>query len=355
MSFHQVYTEQDGGGDRVWLGTLAHVSDLQWSTVWPGGPEKASLKFWRDARFDHRAIERGRTVGICVSAEKTFVGELTRPGRGSPWEIEVDGLAVLGNNFTAHAPTSGNPFNCNEVVDDAIDRGLPWVSRPDLPTGGGDKTADPGASERLSVAATLSRVLPESGKTWHVDAYGRVIEDSLASAVPTYLLLTDDPGRGRDEGSSPASALLVVYNDVSGLTQTVWARDGVVEGLRRAHELILDITGRGKMDSVAAQAIGAAHLVLNGARVPWADSFTLARGMVRNAHGTPVDPATVQPPMVARLLLTDPDHIAETNFAAPTDFLVRRVTYYDETDTIDVEPFDMWKTDLKSLLAGTAQ
>ena len=34
-------------------------------------------------------------MGICVGAGKHVTGVLSRPGRGNPWEVEVDQLASL--------------------------------------------------------------------------------------------------------------------------------------------------------------------------------------------------------------------------------------------------------------------
>lgn len=355
MSRHQIYLESPGGGDRCWLGLLGQVSGLQWSQSWPGGPEKASCKFWRDARYNHRALTQGNRVGISLGPGRALNGRLARAGRGDPWELEFDGLAVMGNDYIADAPTSGNPFNLNESFDAATGRGLPWVRRVSLPTGFGDPSSSGGDVERVTVAAALSRVLPESGRSWRVDTDGTLVLDTLPTTV-THQLLTADPGGGRTVAGYVSALQVVFNNSATGKVGTVWVRNAAAEARRPdAVEQVLDVTSRGKMTSTVATQIGQAKLaVLGPQRTPWADSMRFAKGMIRNAYGTPVDPAAVRLPILARLLLIDPDHPAETNYSAITDLWVRRITYFDDTDTIDLEPLDLAGSDLKSLLGSAS-
>lgn len=351
MGRHQVFSDSPAGGDRVWLGTIGQITGLQWSWSWPGGPEKASFKFWRDARYNHRALTQGRTIGICVGAGKHVTGILSRPGRGNPWEIEVDGMGVVGNNYIAEA---FDPFDLDAVVDAAITRGLPWTRITNMPTGIGDRSSGGGDAQRLSVAGALSKVLPETGQSWHINPDGGAIVLDTLPTTPTHLLLTADPARGRTVADY-VSAYLVVYNDsASGKVQTTWVRSTPAENVRPPVEEILDLTGRGQMTGTQARVIAGARLTIKGQRAPFADSFTFAHGMVRNLYGTPVDLASLKLPMLARLMLTDPDHPAETSYAAATDLLIRRITYFDDTDTVELEPLDLTSSDLKSLLGSAS-
>jgi hypothetical protein len=121
-------------------------------------------------------------------------------------------------------------------------------------------------------------------------------------------------------------------------------------------ERVLDLTHRGSITAAVAATIAQARLLLfTGTRMPWASSFTFSKGMVRTLSGSVIDPATVRPPMLARMLLTDPDHPAETNYSSVTDMLVGRTTYFDDTNTVQVEPFDFEGTDFKSLMKHAAQ
>lgn len=353
MTRRGVYTESKSGGDRVFLGELGKIDGLQWSWTWPGGPEKATFRFSRNARFHHRGLTQGRTLAIPCGGGRVWRGNLAAPERGDPWTLEADGLGALASSYIADAPTSGNPFNLQEVVTQAIARGLPWNPVSGLPTGAGDQSTSGGDAERLSVAGVLSRVLPEFGETWYVDADG----DLQVAGIPTQVshnFLTADPAGGRTVHGY-VSAYYVVFNHrTTGAVATVWVRNAEAEVSRPPVEEVLDLTGRGNMTQATAVMIARAKLALAGPRLPFADSFTFARGMVCNQYGTPVDLATVRPPILGRLLLTDPDHPAETSFAAFTDILIRRTTYYEDTDTLEVEPLDLRNSDLRSLLGNTS-
>lgn len=350
MSRHQVCTTALNGSDKWFLGRLAHIDGLQWSHTLPGGPEKIELTFHQDSRFNHRALVPGRLMIAYVGAGRAWAGMLTDPGRGNPWKVRGDGFAVLINNMRAAEGASGNPYNLNEVFDAAVARGL-MVTRPNLPTGSANLASLGGGGERPSLARALTRALLDVGKTWYVDNDGD-LQLQTPFVKPTHLLLTSDPGGGRTV-SGHVSAYLVHYHDASrGKQATLFVRNAALEGKNLPIiEKTLDLRHRGSITAAVAATIAQAQLLLfTGARMPWADSFTFSRGMIRTLAGSVVDPATVSTPLLGRMLATDPDHIAETNYTFITDMFAGRTVYNDDTDTLTVEPFDFEGTDFKDML-----
>lgn len=80
--------------DGIWLRTLGHVANIEWSTRYgdgPCGPDLATVEIDLDPKNDTGLLRMGRTINVYDRGVLVFGGVISGPGRGTPRTIEVKG------------------------------------------------------------------------------------------------------------------------------------------------------------------------------------------------------------------------------------------------------------------------
>lgn len=338
-----VATEAPDGGDRVWLDSIGVVQALRFSTD-AHGDLAASWQMILDPRGDHHGIQPGRQVLIPVGT-RLWRGIMNNPRRGDVWEFTADGQAHLAQNYTALAPTTGNIYNLDEVVDAAIGRGLPWTRAGALPTTGGGQ-----GSGADTVGGVLDTVTEDNNKIWQVN------RDSELRAVtrPTniaYLLLATDTGGGRTVQGF-VTDVHVTYRDSADYAIKTITRSATSRPFGR-FEQPLDETYRGAISTSRAQTIGDNYLARRGPRLAFTQAFTVTDGQLLTTGGTAVDRAGVQAiDGCVKVLLVDPDTAAGELTYAATVFPLGETEYDEDAGVLTVTPMDLTRTGLAAVFSS---
>lgn len=318
-----VFTEQVGGGDRIWLDGLAIVAGLRYSKTYPGGACTASWQMTLNALARHRAWAPGREVGIACGASTIWRGDLDNPTRGTVWQLSAQGGAADAKRFAALADDdTGSALDLASVLTNANGRGLGWTLPGSFPTVT-DSTSPSGSIMCDEALAEVS-----AGQTppqfWSVDA-NRVLTIGESPADSSFILLATTPGGGRTLDQF-VTDVIVIYQAATGVIKTV-TRSATSRPFGR-FEYVLDITAQGLLPDVQAEAAGDAYLATNGARAKFTDPFTVTAGQLLTSGGQPVDLATFSPGVRFNVILTDPDSAGEVTLA-PVVSCVAGFTDYD--------------------------
>jgi hypothetical protein len=341
-----VVTDKWDGTDPVRLGELGHVRELKFSHADPGGPLAAEFSLDIPPSTSPAALKPGRKLTIYAGTSVVWVGTTIAPERGVPWKIKADGLGAAAKNYRA---TGTNPYNLNTAVPNAVTRGLPWTVPSGLPIGDGDANTDQGPPA-LTVADVLKDVCPGVGFTWWLDLTG-LLHVALPPLVPTVLFTSHSPGGGRVLSDYVTDYWVVYLDSSTAANAKVWVSNAAAKAVLPIIEEDLDLTSRGAMTAAQATAAGVARLALYGPRIPWAGTFSFAPGQVLNLGGTPTDPVFVRPPIMGRLIQTDPDHASDLTYSDFPNMRVGQTEYDDDLGTLNVVPYDVDR----SVLAGAVK
>lgn len=334
MSRLAIYSEANGGGDRIYLDMLGVVSAIRYSTVYPGGDETAQWQMTLDARRTHRALATGRRISIPYGTSTGWQGTLDNPQRGNPWQFTATGRPAEAKNYQAVAPTTGNALALNEVVDNAISRGLAWTRPSSLPS----VTDAQDQSGSINLDDALTAVGQAVSQYWTLSRSLAVTMAALPTTL-TYVLMASDTAGGRTLGDY-ATDVYVTYLDWNSNAPTTILRSATSRPFGRV-EKNLDITNLNAIPLAQAQAAGDSYLATNSARLRFLGAFTVTYGQLLNPGGTPVDLATIQAGSVVRILLTDPDTAAGELALGAVQLVVGQTDYDVDSDTLTLTPMDV--------------
>lgn len=337
-----VFTEAPGGGDRCHLDVIGVVGGLRYSTS-INGDLTASWQMQLDPKTNHRALAPGRTVRLPYGAAKGWRGVLGNPRRGDVWEFNAQGFPWLAKNRLAVSSGSGNGLDLDDVVDEAISRGLPWTRTASLPALAAGTQQD----GTQSLSDSLTTVCDAKGKLWTVDRDGNV----TAAVRPTnvaYILQANDTAGGRTVIGF-ATDVFVTYWDID-----TW---GVATVLRSVtsrpygdFEDVLDITDLGPITETQAQEHGDNWLAKRAPRLRFTQAFAATHGQLLSPGGTPVDLATVQAhDGLVKVLLTDPDSAAGELSLGAVRVPMGETDYDVDADVLSITPLDSTPTGLRAL------
>lgn len=346
-----VWTEDPGGGGtRVFLNRLggpSAVTGLRWSTTYPGGDSEWSCDLSFDPTRDHLGLKLGRKLVIAKGGATRFQGSLDQAERGQPWQLSGQGLAVIGGAFTA-VDSSGNANTLNNIVDQAITRGLPWT-RPSSLTSAG--TA---ASGSKTIAQSLADVGKALGTVWSLSARGALTMAAPPTA-PSYILQTAQPLNPVVTGLTQAVGQ---YQSTSTATATKTASDSDAQDEYGKREGRYDMTGLGVITATNATTYLTNWLDANIAHKTYTDPITVAAGQLRAytpsdgtrpaGMGGPVDLATVRAGCLVAVLDATAGHTA----AGQLQILVGRTDYDADTDTLQLTPVGAKGQNLLAVLYG---
>jgi hypothetical protein len=355
----------DGTGLR-YLGTLGTVSGLSYSFTVPGGCEQLACTLQPlGSLLRTDALNPGRTVEVMLGGGSVWDGILDEPqqGDGDSWSITAQGSGTLGSLYAADYSGSWSAAVPDQVITDAISRGLNWIA-PSIGHPAGlflGQAPDPGS---VMVDDMLNQLTQLGGLTWQVKHAPR---GNLPQAwpvsplTPNRLLIAGDPAPRTLGGDYNAINLRYQVTADNGAGHpatfaTVWRTDAASIAKHGRRETYYDLSSVGPMLLAGVQDIGDAVLA-RYQRASFAGPFTVRTGQLLTLGGQPVDLGVFycgnEGPMTCRTLLTDEAFGGEVN-AGPVTFMVGRYTCDDDAGTASVEPFGSVREDFASLLASVA-
>lgn len=356
----QVKTMTPAGGDVRWLGSIAHVANLSYSYVMPGGPDQLTCTLQAPATAREPAINPGRTVSVIRGGHQVWAGKLDEPvPTASGWNLSAVGVGNQGSDFQAYYALTWPTGQPDEAVNRTLSRGLQW-SNPGVGTPAGMWTGqapDPAAS---TVTDLLNLLCTRGGLTWYVSSQpGGVPGNNLSvfplPTVPNRLLACSTPVPRTLGGD--INAIYIRYqsaadNATTGAAATfatTYVSNAASVAAHGTMEAYVDLSSAGTLTLAAAQGVG--NSVLGRyQRASFAGPFTVAPGQLMNLGGQPVDLGCEQAGTVCQLILTDYGYGGEVT-QGPVTFLVGGYAYDDQAQTAQVIPFQSVSQSLSSLLS----
>ena len=348
------------GGQLVWLGTLGVATGVTTSSTFPGGAEKMSCSLMVPAAYRSSVLEVGNTVDVYRGGHRIWNGVLDEPSPSTNgWAITAAGAGVQGQDFQATYTTwpAGQP---DQVVNNAIARGLPWVN-PGIGSPSGIWLGQQMDSGAQKVADTLNMACLRGGLSWFVNSGpGGAIGNSLSVAplptTPTRLLVAGNPVTRTNGGD--VRGIWVRYqatadDNTTGAVAT-YATTEVINTGHGGSEQYLDLSNAGVLTLTAAQNVAKAILQIYQ-RSSFAGPFDLLPGSLLNMGGQPIDPGCEQAGEVYRLLLADFAYGGDTLPVTPVQFIGGAVEWNDEALTGTVTPYQQLDQSMSGMLSGVSQ
>lgn len=364
MSRGKVRTIAPDGTGLRYLGTLGPVSGLTYSFTVPGGCEQMSCTLGADPLLRTDALNPGRRVEVCLGGGTVWDGITDEPQQtDSGWQITAQGSGTFGSLFNADYSGSWATAVPDQVITDAISRGLGWVtSSIGHPSGiflG--QAPDPGST---FVDDMLNQLTQLGGLTWTVKHAPRGNLPQMWSipiTTPTRLLISSAPAPRTLGGDYNAIELRYQVTADQGAGHpatfsTLYRTNAASIARHGRRETFYDLSSVGTMNVSDVQAIGDSVLS-RYQRASYAGPFTVRPGQLTTLGGQPVDLGVFwlgnEGPMVCKLLLTDQGWGGEVSAAAPV-FMTGRYEYDDDSNTATIAPFESVREDFSSLLAAAA-
>lgn len=356
----QVVTSLPGGGDPRWLGSIGHVTGLNWSTVMPGGPDQLTCTLQVPATERVPAINPGRTVSVIRGGHQVWAGKLDEPvPTASGWNLAAVGVGNQGSDFQAYYALTWPTGNPDEAVNRTLSRGLQWVN-PGIGTPAGmwlGQAPDPAAG---TVTDLLNLVCSRGGLTWYVSSQPGGVPGNDLSVFPlpttvNRLLVCNTPVPRTLGGD--INAIYIRYqsaadNAATGAAATfslTYVSNAASVAAHGTMETYVDLSSAGTMTLAAAQGVGSSVLAAY-TRASFAGPFTVGPGQLLNLGGQPVDLGCEQAGTVCRLILTDGSYGGEV-VPGPVSFIVGGYSYDDQTQTAQVSAFQSLDQSLTGLLS----
>lgn len=344
MSRLGVFTAAPDGSDVIWLGQLGKVAGLRFSRCYPGGDRDATWQMNLGPRFEHRAVQQGRQVGLTNG----WRGNLDNPVRGDVWQFTAIGAAALAKRYLAVAPTSGNALNLAEVLATANTHGLGWTVSGSLPTlaAGTVPSATIYLDDALDQVSAGQPVPPY----WFLDRHF-TFTMGPPPTEPGYILLATDTGGGRTMDAF-ATDVYVTYLQATNTLATVVRSNVAARTQFGRFEVPDDISGLGLLAASQANDKGDGFLAKNSARAKFLNSWPVTHGKLRTANGTPIDLAYAVPGVLTSVLVTDPDSAGDVGISGPTNVLGGQTDYDCDSDVLTFTPTESAQDSLQALLAN---
>lgn len=337
MSREQVVSEAPGGGsDRFYLDQFGQVTSLVLDWNYPGGQDTATWNLAADEHFSHRALAPGRFIAAYSGGLQVWRGRMQEPTRGVPWTCTATGIGQAAADFTAIATASkGGGLALNQVVDNAINRGLPWSRIDTLPFASGLNFT----SGQQTVADVLNAAAQALGVYWTLDYFGHVSMNTPPNGVQYTVMSQSDPGGRSTDGYATAVAVQWVSANTKNTVTSITTNPDAVRAFGTI-EAPLDLSSFGSMNDATQAAAGLAYLNLRSPRTFFSGQLTLTDGQVCNFGGQPVDLASVTPGQRMRIHWTDVDPFGEINPTTPLDIMIGHTSYDSDAGTLTITPLD---------------
>jgi hypothetical protein len=356
----QVVTSLPGGTDPRWLGSIGHVTGLNWSFAMPGGPDQLTCTLQVPATERVPAINPGRTVSVIRGGHQVWAGKLDEPvPTASGWNLSAVGVGNQGTDYAAFYANTWPAGLPDEAVNRALARGLQWAN-PGIGTPAGmwlGQAPDPASS---TVTDLLNLVCSRGALTWYVSSQPGGVPGNDLSVFPlpatvNRLLVCSTPVPRTLGGD--VNAIYIRYqsaadNATTGAPATfaiTYVSNAASVAAHGTMETYVDLSSAGTMTLAAAQGVGSKVL---GAyqRASYAGPFTVGPGQLLNLGGQAVDLGCEQASMVVQLILTDGSYGGEV-VPGPVTFAVGAYAYDDQSQTAQITPFQSVNVSLSGLLS----
>lgn len=353
----QVFTAAQDFSHLRYLGSLGHVTGLNYSYACPGGCDQLACTLQISSLSFPDAIDVGRWVYVVRGSSIIWTGKTDEPQPSSAgWQVTAHGSGTYGADFAAIYSGNWGSGTPDIAVNQAITRGLAWIN-PGIGTPSGMWTGQPVDDGAQQVTDLLNLICTKGGLTWYVSTRptGNILRVFPLPTTVTNLLVSNTPvprtlggdvnaiwlryQSKSDAAASPATFGTVVATDPNSI-----ARHGTME-------TFADLSSAQVLSATAAKAVGTA--VLNRyQRASFAGPFAVGPGQLLTTGGAPVDLGAGMPyaPMVCRLMLTDQSYGGEIT-PAPIEFLAGAYAFDDDSQTATITPFQSLRTDFASLLS----
>lgn len=362
----QVAVAPPGSSNWQWLGTLGQVTALTYSYVCPGGADKMTCTILVPASYQSQLFYPGWQVKIVRGGHDIWHGKLDQPSYqpGQGWTLTAVGNGNRGTDFNAYYTSTWPASQPDQVISQAIGRGLPWAS-PGYNSASFasqfwlGQSVDAGAQ---TVTAFLNLITSRGGLTWYVNSLpgGLYNTDDLQifplPTVPTRLLVATAP-IARTLGGY-VNYLLIRFAasaDAAGTSAATYAYTTATNPRSiTAHgqlEAYFDLGDAPVMTATQAQAIGNYALQAYAA-ASYSGPFTVSYGQLLNMGGQAVDIGCEGAGSMVKLVLADSAYGGAVDLSVPVTFVVGSLSYNDMTQTAQVSPFATLNENLSSLLAG---
>lgn len=347
----QVVSLAPSGDHPRWLGEIAHVAGLTYSSAYPGGCDKASWVLQKPPTYRDISMDPGRIIRIYRGASIVWQGQHDEPQPADTgWTMTAHGNGSMGTQFDDVYTTWDDP---DDHVNQAIARGLPWRN-PGISTSGlwlGDQVDS--ASE--TITDFLNSITVQGGKGWTVDRRDGTLSVAALPAAADRILVATSPVPRTVNGD--VNSLWLYYQATADDSATgAAATYGLVNVTNAADidrhgtwEDYYDISDNGVMTSLSAESNGQ-NVLARYNRASFAGPFQVQPGQLLTLGGYPVDLAAEQAGHVCRLVLTDYGYGGEVN-PGPVSFCVGAYAYNDQAQTAQITPYQSLDQSLTGLLS----
>lgn len=347
----------DGSQPRA-LAQLGPVSPATYSFTTPGGCDTLTASFYRPPRYRTDALDPGRLLRGYRGGAVVWSGIVDEPAPGDQgWAVSAHGAGAFGNDYRAIWTGTWGASSVDQIVNNAIGRGLAWVN-PGIGSPAGMWTGQAVDSASTSVTDVLNNACTKGSLTWLVTTTGA---GNTLAVIPrpsaaNRLLVADAP-LARSVVLEPTT-LYVRYQsggDKGGSAATYGLTSVTTAGLEAATgrlEDYMDLSSAGVQTATAAQA--PAQAVLNKyRRAAFTDQIIARHGSLLNLGGVPCDPGCYftegQQGMVCRLLLADYTPPSDVIVGAPT-VLIGSYSWDDAAMVATITPAESLRHDFSSLM-----
>ena len=349
------------GGSGFLLNGLAHVSPPKYSYTIPGGCAQLTATLYKPPRWRHEAIKVGRRLEAHRGGSVVWSGILDepQPSDDAGWALSAHGAGSDAASYRAIYSGSWTTASPNDVVDQAITRGLDWIRSTDISALSGLWIGQKPDSASMSVADLLTLVCHKGGLTWQVQSIpqGNVLSVfALPTAATRLLVATNAVPQTVVDGSD---VIYLRYQSAwdSGRTPATYAVTSVSNSdlitATGRREDYADLSSAGTMSAGSAQAVGN-QVLKRFTRAAFTQSFAVRPGDLLNMGGQPVDLGAFYGDginaVVCKLLLGDFAYGGEIT-RGTVQFLVGTYEWDDAALTATVTPFESVRHDFATLLS----
>jgi len=351
----------DGTGPQF-LSEIAHVSPAVYSFTCPGGCQDLTATVFQPPRWRTDALDPGRILKAHRGGTIVWAGVLDEPvpAEGG-WQLSAHGTGSQGNDYRAVWTGGWTTSTPDQVVNNAIAAGLPWIN-PGIGSPAGMWIGQQVDSGSETVSDLLNMICNKGGLTWSVATAGggNVLSVFALPTAVTHLLVAAGPvPRSVAAG---ATTLRIRYASAvdSGGNPAVYSLTSVTDTARetaQGHtEDYLDLSSAGTYTPSTAQAVGS-QVLKRFTRAAFTDAITLRHGQLLNPGGVPIDPGNFYadgPVMVARMHLADLGYSGDIA-RGPVTFLVGEYDWDDAACVATVTPFESMRHRFSDLLSVAAE
>lgn len=347
-----VATANVDGTGLYFLDHIAPVSQLAYTTSFPGGPLSLTCVLEANPRTRHAAIEPGRRVYVFKGLGAPWEGRLLEPVPGdSGWTLTADGVGAFGDYYRADYVT----WTASNIITRAVNRGLRWI--PGQLNGG--YLAQPPDSASMTITAALTQMTQVQAWTWQVHKVhaGWQVDFVPLPTVPTRLLTTSVPQARTLAGY--VNTLYVKYQSAGdkGATPAAYSYQiPTIPASIARHDRMeeyWDISSGGTLSAATALGYGNAALAkYKGAS--YQGAITVQHGEYTTMGGAAVDLALEKAGEVVQLQLADGPYGGEIMPTPPITFVVGKTNYTAATDSLEITPYQAWNDDISTTLTVLA-